>query len=294
MTGTVDKQSGADRGGGGGRRVDSMERAMDVARWGSDDGGGGGGGGGVGVGLASPKLRRLICPFCGALTADCGRCDGCHARFDPLSRQASQNEMGPWFVRDGSMPFRPGCSYSTIRRLVESGGIELNSVMRGPSTRQFWMLAKHTPGVAQLLGVCHNCGGDVEADAFACRLCQEPFSADRDRQHMGLGPARPLPGRARVEILALHAEPPAGAELVSGPSAIPVLARETRGGLGRWVGDGGGDGEAGLEAIKRVDELGRAVESLKEAWKNERKRAWISVACAGGITVLAVLILLVS
>jgi len=242
--------------------------------------------------LASPKLRSLICPFCGEMTADSGRCQRCSARYDPLSRQASQNEMGPWFVRDDSMPHRPGCNYSTIKRLVESGGIEANSVMRGPSTRQFWMLAKHTPGVAQMMGLCHSCGEAVDADAFACGRCQEPFSADRDRQHLGLGPSRPLPGQARVEVLALRAEPPAGAELVSGPSAIPLSPQEPSRGKRREAD--ANQGEEGLDAIKQIDELGRAVRSLRRAWAGERKRAWISVGCAGIITVLALVVIVVS
>jgi len=266
-----------------------MRRAMEIAadgQW----------GGQIGE-LASPKLRSLICPFCGGLTADSGRCQRCSARFDPLSRQASQNEMGPWFVRDESMPYRPGCNYSTIKRLVESGGIEENSVLRGPSTRQLWMLAKHTPGVAQMLGVCHNCGNEVEGDAFACGSCQEPFSADRDRQHLGLGPARPLPGMASVEILALRAEPPAGAELVSGPAAIPLVPQDSRGrdgGRRKVDGDGVQSGEEGLDAVKRIDELGRSVRALRRAWVSERKKAWISVGCAGIITALALVIIVVS
>jgi len=276
-----------------------MRAAMAVAvrRVGSDDGGVHSGSGGDRE-LASPKLRRLICPFCGGMTADTGRCEGCHARFDPLSRQASQNEMGPWYVRDDSMPFRPGCNYSTIKRLVESGGIQANSVVRGPSTRQFWMLAKHTPGVAPLLGMCHSCGGEVDPNAFACTHCQEPFSTDRDRQHLGLGASRPLPGRARVEVLALHAEPPAGAELVSGPAAIPLVPQEGRdgksGGRRRVDRTGESSSEDGLDVIKRVDELRRNVQMLRRAWMSERKRSWYSVGMAGAVTVLAVVILAVT
>ena len=298
---TTAKKLVDESGAGESRRGVLMSLAMKVAT--SEVGGGAGGASGGGSGeLASPKLRRLICPFCGALTADSGRCGSCHARFDPLSRQASQNEMGPWFVRDETMPHRPGCNYTTIKRLVETGGIEANSVLRGPSTRQFWMLAKHTPGVGQLFGVCHNCGSEVAKDAFSCGKCHEVFSTDRDRQHLGLGPSRPLPGRAAVEVLAMRAEPPAGAELVAGPAAIPLAPQESRGRVsgGRRVQDGsasGGEGlsgEEGLDAIKQIDELKRAVRSLRQAWMNERQRAWVSVACAGGITVLAMAVLLLS
>jgi len=97
--------------------------------------------------------------------------------------RATQNHMGPWFIRDDRSAFRPGCGYSTIRRMVCDGVITPNAVVRGPSTHQFWMLAKHTPGVAHLLGVCHNCGAEASEEMFACRSCGEPFSTDRDRQH---------------------------------------------------------------------------------------------------------------
>lgn len=285
--GTTELNQGIEPGSGGRLRSESMQRAMTVAL--------GGDAGEGGLGLASPKLRRLICPFCGELTADSGRCGNCRARYDPLSRQASQNEMGPWFVRDESMPYRPGCSFSTIKRLVESGGIEANSVVRGPSTRQFWMLAKHTPGVASLFGLCHNCGGDVSSGSDSCGACHESFSADRDRQHLGLGPTRPLPGRAPIEILDLRAAPPAGVELVSGPAAIPLAVQDTRGEGrdGRRQSDVGG-GNAGLEAAQRVDDLSRSVRSLRRAWVTERRRSWIAVGSAGVVTVLALTVILLS
>jgi len=53
-------------------------------------------------------------------------------------------------------------------------------------------------------------------------------------------------------------------------------------------------GEEGLDAIKRIDELVRSVRALRRAWVNERKRAWISVGCAGIVTVLALVIIVVS
>ena len=158
------------------------------------------------------------------------------------------------------------------------------------------MLAKHTPGVAQLLGVCHNCGESVEPGAFACGGCHEPFSADRDRQHLGLGPSRPLPGRARVEVLALHAEPAAGADQVAGPAVYPVAGESTDNGAADSSGNvrGGRQRSADLDAIKQVDELGRAVRSLQRAWRAERKRAWVSVACAGLVCAFALAIIMVS
>lgn len=131
----------------------------------------------------------------------------CAGRFDPLSRQATQNQMGPWSIRDETAPHRPGCAYETLARLVKAGHIGLDTVIRGPTTRQFWTLARHTPGVSQLLGVCHNCRAVATPDAFQCSSCHASFSADRDRQHLGIGNVRPLPGSASPELLAMQAGP---------------------------------------------------------------------------------------
>ncbi|MFK7759623.1 MAG: hypothetical protein AB8C13_06725 [Phycisphaerales bacterium] len=290
----IDSSSEMDSGAGhvGLLRKQSMDSAISIAM-----------NGGQGA-LATPQLRSLICPFCGELTADTGRCQQCSARFDPLSRQASQNAMGPWFVRDGAMPFRPGCNYSTIQRLAGNGGLELNSVLRGPSTHQFWMLARHTPGVSHLLGMCHNCGLDVDPGSFSCTGCHEVFSVDRDRQHIGLGPARPLPGTASVELLALRAEPAAGADQVSGPAAIPVGAPKHSGGSSATSAHGAalshgqeavsGDGVGDLDSLRKIDELDRAVRSLNQAWRVERTRGWMAVGFAGAITVLAIMIILMT
>lgn len=154
-----------------------------------------------------PRLRSVVCPYCGELTEDRGRCGECHGRFDPLSRQATQNQMGPWAFRDDRQPHRPGCSYETMVALVKQGKIREDTVVRGPSTHQFWTLARQTPGVSQLLGVCHSCQSPVKPEAFSCPSCFVAFSTDRDRQHLGLGPFRPLPGKGQVEVLAMQAEP---------------------------------------------------------------------------------------
>lgn len=154
-----------------------------------------------------PVPRAVLCPFCGSVTAGTDRCSNCSARFDPLSRQATQNHMGPWSVRDDANPYRPGCTYETLARLIKAGTVGLDTVIRGPTTRQFWTLARHTPGVAHLLGVCHNCRAETTPDAFQCPSCHASFTADRDRQHLGIGAARPLPGQANPELIAMQAGP---------------------------------------------------------------------------------------
>ena len=161
----------------------------------------------VPVPVPVPRPQAEICPYCGAASTTLQRCSACGGRFDPLSRQVSQNHMGPWQIRQDTQPNRPGCSYATLRRLIERRVVQRDTVIRGPSTYQFWMRADRVPGVAHLLGVCHACGQKAGEDAFACDGCGSTFHIDQDRQHLGLMPTRLLPGDASPRVVAAHAAP---------------------------------------------------------------------------------------
>ncbi len=154
----------------------------------------------------TPQPRAIVCPYCGAISGNTTRCDSCSGRFDPLSRQATQNAMGPWFVRDEANPTLPGCAYDTLVSRIDLGKVNAGSVVRGPTTRQFWMLAKRVPGVSHLLGFCHACQASVSPDQYACTSCGAVFQVDRDRQHLGLGPARLLPGQGSPERIAAFSQ----------------------------------------------------------------------------------------
>jgi hypothetical protein len=145
---------------------------------------------------AASKTKVLICPYCGDTQAATERCRACGGLFEPLSRQASHNAMGPWFVRDERRPFQPGASYETIVKLVERGIINKYSILRGPTTRQFWTVARRVPGIAHLLGYCHNCDATVGKDDHGCPVCGVPFGAYLDRNYLGLPEVKPLPWEA--------------------------------------------------------------------------------------------------
>ena len=103
----------------------------------------------------APSLNAPVCPYCGVRTEPgAERCGACKGLQDPLSRQATQNAMGPWAVRDDAANCTPGFSYETLRSMVMRGRIRRDTIVRGPTTRQFWMFAANTPGVAVLLGEC--------------------------------------------------------------------------------------------------------------------------------------------
>jgi hypothetical protein len=189
--------------------------------------------------------------------------------------------MGPWEIRDDRVPFRPGCSYATLVRLIEQGVVKGETVLRGPSTRQFWTLARHTPGVAHKLGLCHNCQTLVKPDAFSCPKCDASFEVERDRQHMGLGPARPLPGQGLPEVLALHAEP---ASVPSGQSiASTSIARSAGSPMGSPAQ--AGDAPAEDDARKRIEDALRLVRFWRSRADHDRQNALAVMIIASVISI---------
>ncbi|MCC6284235.1 MAG: hypothetical protein IT439_02860 [Phycisphaerales bacterium] len=173
-----------------------------------------------------PKPRAVLCPYCGGVSRDLDRCTHCAGFFDPLSRQASQNHMGPWFIRDALHPYRPGCSYETIRELAARKRLQPGSILRGPGTNQFWCLAKRTPGVAHLLGMCHNCQAPARADEILCSRCGASFHSDADRQHLGLLATRLLPGQAPAGIIAAASTPLSAGQVAEADEPPPVRTAE--------------------------------------------------------------------
>ena len=145
------------------------------------------------------KSKVLICPYCGQTQPAGERCRACGGLFEPLSRQATHNAMGPWFVRDARRPFQPGCSYETLIQLIERGQVNKYSIIRGPTTRQFWTVARRVPGVAHLLGYCHNCDASVDPGDHGCHACGVPFGAYLDRNFLGLPEVQPLPWEPGIE-----------------------------------------------------------------------------------------------
>lgn len=143
-----------------------------------------------------PPVERFICPYCGGATIAGPRCEQCRGSLDPLSRQATQNDMGPWFIRDPKHPFHPGLCTRVLRTLVSKGKIRPDTVVRGPTTRQFWMPARRAPGLATLLGICHSCQSPVDPTDRTCGRCGANLTLPEDRDRLGLGPVIPVPGHA--------------------------------------------------------------------------------------------------
>ena len=178
----------------------------------------------------SQSARYVLCPYCGRMQPgpDAERCDECGGYFEPLSRRATQIAMGPWYIRDKRVPFRPGCSYEVLVSQIKAGRIKPNTVIRGPTTRQFWSVARNVPGVAHLLGYCHRCGAHVSPNDKACPDCAEPFMAVTERNELGL--LYPTAKEAAAAQRALQRE-------LSGEEAEPAAATGTGTGQPPATGD---------------------------------------------------------
>lgn len=80
----------------------------------------------------------------------------------------------------------PGFNEAILRQQVTSGRITANTIMRGPTTNQFWMNAADTPGVSRLMGTCHSCHQAVDPTDTTCHFCKADMSLPDDVDALGL------------------------------------------------------------------------------------------------------------
>lgn len=132
------------------------------------------------------KRKLVLCPYCGHAQRKQGPCEQCGGHFDAASRLVVQTKMGPWFLRDEQLKFIPGVSYATLRDLVRAKQITEASVLRGPSTHQFWMAANKVPGLAHLIGTCHSCDAPADPDDARCVECGVEFKTPTEYDEVGL------------------------------------------------------------------------------------------------------------
>ena len=114
-------------------------------------------------------------------------CEYCHGRLDPESREQTRADLGPWFVRSVERPFSPGMRYETLVRQLGLGRIRSTDVIRGPTTSQFWTVARKVPGLSHHFGLCHACQAPATSQDESCSACGVSFRVTLDRDRMGLG-----------------------------------------------------------------------------------------------------------
>lgn len=135
----------------------------------------------------------ILCPYCGTRQAFATACGSCKGRFDAWSLAATQNDMGAWFVRDSKRPHFVGYSYAALVAAIRAGEIGRDAIVRSPSTRQFWTVARRVPGIAHLFGRCHACQAPVATERPDCAACGDPPLDWQDRNHLGLPTIEAVP-----------------------------------------------------------------------------------------------------
>ncbi|MFM7260214.1 MAG: hypothetical protein ACKO3W_06380 [bacterium] len=138
------------------------------------------------------ETRAILCPYCGDRQVPALQCRACGGRFDVWSLLATQNEMGAWYVRDPRRPHFVGFGYEALCAAIRNGEIGRDAIVRGPSTRQFWTIARRAPGLAHLFGRCYACQSPIGADDPACRECGAANSIEADRNFFGLPAYEPI------------------------------------------------------------------------------------------------------
>jgi hypothetical protein len=185
------------------------------------------------------NARAILCPYCGdrhAPDAAHPECRACGGRFDAWSIAATQNDMGAWYVRDSKRPHFVGFRHAALVAAIKAGEIGRDAIVRGPSTRQLWTIARRAQGIAHLFGRCHACQGPVTETEPGCASCGATPEAPADRNYFGLPPFEPIaaPTGARADFSAFvedsgllvvraRAVPPPGAAVVR--VAPPPIAR---------------------------------------------------------------------
>ena len=123
-------------------------------------------------------------------------CRVCSTLLDTNGLLLAEGAIGPWWVREEELTFRPGITYDNLAELALSGKITLQTIVRGPTTRQLWKVARRVKGLSHLLGRCHNCGEHVSPDDRTCDGCNAQFLKFTDRNNLGLELGAPPKGEA--------------------------------------------------------------------------------------------------
>ena len=182
---------------------------------------------GSGGGATIPS-GKVVCPFCGSVNDrpahdyDNTACPRCAMADTPATRQATRARLGPWFVRQNRNPAAPGMKFDTLMALVKRGQVTGQSVVRGPTTNQFWRFAAQVKGLSREFGLCYNCATPVDKAATICPQCnrmQEP-PANPDVL-LENAPAATAPSSAPTPAATVHREvkPPAPQ-----PTPMPATA----------------------------------------------------------------------
>ena len=222
------------------------------------------------------KQRILACPLCGETQYEQSVCKQCGGKLDPDGLLLAESSFGPWYLRDEENPFAPGMTYDLLVHKVREENVHRFSLVRGPTTRQLWIVAKRVPGIAHLLGRCHKCDEHVDPTSLSCPSCEVTFGGYRDRDSLGLEEAPPK--KVRTTGVSSFLGDTAIFDTCSEPMKLPEKSPETP---RREEGEGNisGPGSPAFRVLQR------SIESSK------RKNRILMVAL-GVVSLILILVLM--
>ncbi len=222
------------------------------------------------------KQRILACPLCGETQYEQSVCKQCGGKLDPDGLLLAEASFGPWYIRDEDNPFAPGMTYDLVVQKIEDKALHRFSLVRGPTTRQLWIVAKRVPGIAHLLGRCHKCDEHVDPVSIACSVCGVAFGGYRDRDSLGIEEMH----SKKVEAAGVSSflGDTAIFDTCSEPISIPETSYETQ-----QRSDGETDSYGPGSPAFRV--LQRTIESLKRTNR-------ILMVALGAVSLILILVLL--
>jgi hypothetical protein len=191
-----------------------------------------------GGGPATVPSGKVVCPFCGSVNDrpshdyDNTACPRCSMADTPGTRQATRARLGPWFVRQTRNPAAPGMKFDTLMALVKRGQVTGQSVVRGPTTNQFWRFAAQVKGLSREFGLCYNCATPVDKAATICPQCnrmqEPPANPDvlLENAPAATAPSNVASTPAPAAVATVHREikPPAPAQQPELRPAAPAAA----------------------------------------------------------------------
>jgi len=201
------------------------------------------------------KQRILICPICGGTQPESSVCLACGTALNKEGLLLAEGAMGPWWVRNDELPHNPGMTYDHLAELISKGAIERHTLLRGPTTRQRWQVARRVPGVAHLLERCYSCGEHVSTKDRSCSKCNIAFLAYRDRNNLGLDDSDPSQGE--IDGMSSFLNDTMIMNTTSTPLTMPQKKQST--------GDGGGSDGVGTPEFRALQ---RRLESTLRTKRN--------------------------
>jgi hypothetical protein len=157
-------------------------------------------------------VQHIVCPFCGHISEiGTATCKHCGLENSHITRTATRNKIGPWYVWQARNPSAPGMNWATLIALIKKGRVTPRSIMRGPTTGQLWRFAARVKGVSREFGVCWHCAASIQSSARVCPACkrlqQPPINADAllETDNVQSVQSRPLVDPRGAGLLSLSA-----------------------------------------------------------------------------------------